>query len=70
MFMNKKMVARNKFKLQKLERPMVVRNVDSTNNSGGAITHQTKIKCILQKLYGKNKNRYNVIWGEQTLYWT
>jgi len=39
MFMNRKMTTKNEFKLQKLERPMVVRNIDSTNNSGGAITY-------------------------------
>jgi len=40
MFMNKRIVARHGFKLQKLERPIIVRNVDRTNNSGGAIIHQ------------------------------
>jgi len=39
MFMDKRMAARHGFKLQKLERPIAVRNVDRTNNSGGAITH-------------------------------
>ena len=39
MFMDKRMVARHGFKLQKLERPIAVRNVNRTNNSGGAITH-------------------------------
>ena len=39
MFMDKKIVARHGFRLQKLERPVTVRNVDGTNNSGGAITH-------------------------------
>jgi len=38
MFMDKRMVARHGFKLQKLERPIAVRNVNGTNNSGGAIT--------------------------------
>jgi len=42
MFMDKRMVARHGFKLQKLERPITVRNVDRTNNSRGAITHQCK----------------------------
>ena len=31
------------FKLQRLERPVVVRNVDGTNNSGEAITHQVEV---------------------------
>jgi len=39
MFMNRKMVARHGFKLQKLKRLIAVRNVDKTNNSGGAITY-------------------------------
>jgi len=43
MFMDKRMAARHRFKLQKLERPITVRNVDGTNNSGGAITHQVEV---------------------------
>ena len=43
MFMNKKMVAKHGFRLQKLERPVAVRNVDGTNNSGGAITYQVGV---------------------------
>ena len=43
MFMDRKMVVRNRFKLQKLERLLVVRNIDSTNNSGGAITYQVEV---------------------------
>jgi len=39
MFMDKRMAAKHGFRLQKLERPIVVRNVDGTNNSAGAITH-------------------------------
>jgi len=42
MFMDRQTVARHEFKLQKLEKPLVVRNVDGTNNSGGAITHQVE----------------------------
>jgi len=33
------MVAKYGFRLQKLERPIVVRNVDGTNNSAGTIAH-------------------------------
>ena len=42
MFMDRQTAARHKFKLQKLERPIAVRNVDGTNNSGGAIMHQVE----------------------------
>jgi len=40
--MNKRIVARHGFKLQKLERPIMVRNMNGINNSGGAITHQVE----------------------------
>jgi len=39
MFIDRKMAVRHGFKLQKLERLVAVRNVDSTNNSTGAITY-------------------------------
>jgi len=42
MFMNKKTTAKHGFKLQKLERLIAIRNMDRTNNSRGAITHQVK----------------------------
>jgi len=42
MFMDRQTAARHGFKLQKLERPLVIRNVDGTNNSGEAITHQVE----------------------------
>ena len=42
MFIDRQMAARHGFKLQKLERLITVRNVDGTNNSGGAITHQVE----------------------------
>jgi len=39
MFIDRQMAARHGFKLQKLDRPIAVKNIDSTNNSRGAITH-------------------------------
>jgi len=42
MFMDRQTAARHRFKLQKLERPLMVKNVDRTVNSGGAITHQVE----------------------------
>jgi len=35
MFIDKRMAAKHGFKLQKLERPIMVRNVNGTNNSRG-----------------------------------
>ena len=69
MFMDKKMAARHRFRLQKLERPVMVRNVDGMNNSGGAITHQVEInvyyknhvKRIKMDVYDLGKT--NVILG-------
>ena len=43
MFMDKKIAAKYGFRLQKLERPVAVRNVDGMNNSGGAITYQVEV---------------------------
>jgi len=43
MFMDKKMAAKHRFRLQKLERPIAVRNVDGMDNSGKAITHQVEV---------------------------
>jgi len=43
MFMDKKIAAKHRFRLQKLERPVAVRNVNGTNNSGGAITYQVEV---------------------------
>ena len=42
MFMDQKMAAKYGFRLQKLERPVMVRNVDRTNNSAGAIIYQVE----------------------------
>jgi len=42
MFMNKRMTARHGFKLQKLEKPIMVRNIDGMNNSGGTIIYQVE----------------------------
>jgi len=39
MFIDKRMVARHGFKLQKLERPIVVRNMNGTNNNREVITY-------------------------------
>ena len=47
--MNKKIAARHGFRLQKLERLVMVRNVDGTNNSREAITYQVEVN-----MYYKN----------------
>jgi len=42
MFMDKRMAAKHGLRLQKLERPIIVRNVNKTNNSGRTITYQVE----------------------------
>jgi len=39
MFIDRKIAAKYRFKPQKLERPVIVRNIDGMNNSVGSITH-------------------------------
>ena len=43
LFMNKKFMEKNGFRIEKLEKPVKVMNVDGTHNSGGDITH--KVMC-------------------------
>ena len=48
MFADKKFVERNGFRLEKLERPVRIRNVDGTGNSGGLVTHKIEVKIYYQ----------------------
>ena len=48
MFIDKRIAARHGFKLQKLERLIMVRNMDRKNNSGRAIMHQ--VECNVSQL--------------------
>ena len=65
-FMGRKIVAKHGFRLQKLERPVMVRNVDGTNNSGGAITHQVKVNVYYKSYI---ERMICAVWEKQTLYW-
>jgi len=58
MFMDKRIAARHGFKLKKLERPIMVRNVNRTNNSRGAITHQ--VECNVYYKGHVERMRINV----------
>ena len=66
MFIDKKIIARNGFKLQKLERPVVVRNIDGTNNSRRVITHQVEVNVYYKSyvermridIYDLGENRH------------
>jgi len=43
LFMNKKLAERQGFKLEKLNKPIKVRNVDGSNNKGGPITYEVEV---------------------------
>ena len=68
-FMNKKIAAKHGFKLQKLNKPVMVRNVDGTNNSGGAIMHQVEVNVYYKSHVKRIKmdvcdlRRTNIILG-------
>ena len=67
--MDRKMTTKYRFRLQKLERPVVVRNIDSTNNSIGAIMYQVKVNMYYKNYVEKiqmdmcNLGKTNVILG-------
>jgi len=64
MFINRKMAAKHGFRLQKLDRLVMVRNVNSTNNSTEVIIYQVEVN-----MYYKNhieRVRMNVYNLEKT----
>jgi len=68
-FMDWKMIARYGFRLQKLERLIVVRNVNRTYNSTEAITHQVEVNMYYKghiermRIDMYNLGKTNVILG-------
>jgi len=46
LFMSKGLAQKGGYKLMKLDRPLQVRNVDGTGNSGGAITHEVEVNMF------------------------
>ena len=46
LFMSKGLAQKGGYKLMKLDRPLQVRNVDGTRNSGGAITHEVEVNMF------------------------
>ena len=69
MFMNKRTAAKHGFILEKLKRPIMVRNVNGTNNSRGAIIHQVKANVYYKghveriRMYVCNLGKTEVILG-------
>jgi len=58
MFVDRKFAERNRFKLDKLERPLKVTNVDGSNNSRGNITHE--VECNVYYKGHQERMRFNV----------
>jgi len=48
LFMNMTFAKEKGFKMEKLKKPLIVRNVDGTINVEGAITHQVKCNMFFQ----------------------
>jgi len=49
LFMSKSLAQKEGYRLIKLDRPLQVRNVDSTGNSGGAIMHEVKVNMFYKE---------------------
>jgi len=58
LFMDKKFVEKNRFRMEKLERPVKVMNVDGTHNSGGNITH--KVVCNVYYKGHRKRARFDM----------
>ena len=58
LFMNKEFVEKNGFRMEKLERPVKVMNVDGTHNKGGDITHE--VTCNVYYKGHRERARFDV----------
>jgi len=58
LFMNKEFVEKNGFKMEKLERPVKVMNIDRTHNKGGDITH--KVTCNIYYKGHRERAKFDV----------
>ena len=58
LFMNKEFVEKNGFRMEKLERPVKVMNVDGTHNKGGDITHE--VTCNVFYKGHRERARFDV----------
>jgi len=58
LFMDKKFMEKNRFRMEKLERSVKVMNIDGTHNSGGDITHE--VMCNIYYKGHKERARFDV----------
>ena len=56
MFINKKTAAKHRFRLQKLERPVRVKNVNGMYNSREAITYQIEVNVYYKSHVCQGRN--------------
>ena len=49
LFMDTTFAKEKGFKMEKLKKPLLVRNVDGTTNAGGAITHQVECNMFFKR---------------------
>jgi len=64
MFINKKFVEKHGFRMDKLEKPLIVTNVDGSNNSGGRITHE--VECNVYYKGHQERMKFDVCNLERT----
>jgi len=58
LFMNREFVDKNGFRMERLERPVKVMNVDGTHNKGGDITHE--VTCDIFYKGHRERARFDV----------
>jgi len=49
MFMSKQLADKQDFKLEKLSRPIKIRNMNGTDNSGGSMTHKVEVNIYFKE---------------------
>jgi len=58
LFINITFAKEKGFKMEKLKKPLLVRNVDGIVNAGGGHNTPGQVQYVLQRTYRKGKNRY------------
>ena len=48
-FISKQLTDKQEFKLKKLPRPIKIRNMDGTNNSGRLVTHKVEVNIYFKE---------------------
>ena len=48
MFISKQLADKQGFKLEKLSRPIKIRNIDGTDNSRGSVTHEVEVNIYFK----------------------